>query len=367
MGDDRRVAEVRASAWRVPLARPWGGDVTHHQLVVAEVVDDTGAIGLGFSWTPHIGASAIHAMVVDECAPFVVGGPTDPRVVWDALWWHVHEAGGGGITTLAIAAIDIGLWDLRGRSLGRSLVDLLGRRRQRVPVYGSGVNFHYSLDELEEQAHRWVRAGYPAVKIKIGRPELDEDLQRVAAVRRIVGPQRQLMVDANQRWDLPAARRAAQALEVFEPAWLEEPLLADDLAAHAELRRSTTIPIAVGENLYTAYQFGDAVRRGACDIVQPNVVRVGGITPFLRIAAQARADGANVAPHLLPDISGQLAMVLDDETMVEAVEDASFAELGVLADEGAVRIADGALTSDTGPGHGLSFNLAENPAVERLA
>ena len=234
-------------------------------------------------------------------------------------------------------------------------------------MYGSGVNFHYSLDELEEQARRWVAAGFPAVKIKIGRPELDEDLQRVAAVRRIIGPHRRLMVDANQRWDFAAARRGAQALEAFEPAWLEEPLLADDVAAHVELRRSTTIPIAIGENLYTAYQFRDAVRRGACDIVQPNVARVGGITPFLRIAAQARADGAVVAPHLLPDISGQLALVLADETMVEAVEDASFAELGVLADDGRVRVEDGALTADTGPGHGLSFHLADNPTVERLA
>lgn len=367
MDDERRIAELRTSVWRIPLPRPWGPDVDHVHLILTDITDDAGAQGAGFSWTPQIGATAIHALVRDECARAVVGGPVDPGVVWDRLWRQLHEGGGGGITTMAMAAVDIALWDRRGHVSGRSLVDLLGRRRSSVPVYGSGVNFHYSLDELADQAHRWVAAGLSAVKIKIGRSELDEDLERVAAVRRIIGPGRRLMVDANQRWDLPAARRAAKELEAFEPSWLEEPLLADDLAAHAELRRTSTIPIAIGENLYTEYQFRDAVRIGACDIVQPNVVRVGGITPFLRIAEQARASGATVAPHLLPELSGQLALCLPDETMVEDVEDASFAKLGVLTDDDAVRIEGGAFTADTGPGHGLSFALAANPAVERLA
>jgi L-alanine-DL-glutamate epimerase-like enolase superfamily enzyme len=367
MGEQRRVAGVQTSAWRVPLRRPWGPEVNHVHLVVAEVADDTGARGTGFSWTPQIGAMAIHAMVRDDVMPAVVDGPTDPFVVWDRLWWHLHEAGGGGITTMAIAAVDIALWDLAGQVSGRSLVDLLGRRRDRAPVYGSGVNFHYPLDELEAQVQRWVAAGCSAVKVKVGHPDLDEDLERVAAVRRVIGPERRLMVDANQRWELDAAIRAAKALEAFEPAWLEEPILADDLAAHVELRRATSIPIAIGESMYTAHQFADAVGRGACDIVQPNVVRVGGITPFLRIAERARADGAVVAPHLLPDLSGQLALCLPDETMVEDVEDASFARLGVLAGDAPVRIDGGWLTSDTGPGHGLAFDLADNPNVERLA
>ena len=150
----------------------------------------------------------------------------------------------------------------------------------------------------------------------------------------------------------------------YEPDWLEEPLLADDLRAHSEQRRSTTIPIALGENLYTAYQFREAVRLGACDIVQPNVVRVGGITPFLRITEQARTAGAVVMPHLLVDLSGQLALCLAGSPMVEHVEDASFAALGVLARPGGIDIADGQLWADTGPGYGLVFALDH---AERLA
>jgi len=337
--------------------------VRHNHLVVVELQDSEGATGTGFSWTPQIGARAIHALLSDECAA-VVGGPVEPEVVWDRLWQHLHEGGGGGITTMALAGIDIALWDLRGKVLGRSLVDLLGRRREVVPVYGSGVNRHSSQDELEEQAQRWVAAGYGAVKIKIGRPELDDDLERVAAVRQIIGDHRLLMVDANQRWDLPTARRAARALERYQPYWLEEPLLADDLRAYSDLRRTTAIPIALGENLYTAYQFREALQLGACDIVQPNVVRVGGITPFLRIAESCRTAGAAVAPHLLPDLSGQLALCLPEPTVVEEVEDASFAALGVLAEPSGVTIADGELRAVTGPGHGLVF---APDRLERLA
>jgi L-alanine-DL-glutamate epimerase-like enolase superfamily enzyme len=333
-------------------------------LVVVTVEDSDGARGIGFSWTPQIGALAIHALIANDAATAVVGGPVAPEVVWDRLWGHLHEGGGGGITTMAMAAIDIALWDRRGKVLGRSLVELIGRRHERVPVYGSGINFHYALDELEAQVERWVAAGLRAVKIKVGHPDLDEDLERVAAVRRILGPRRKLMVDANQRWELPAARRATRALERYEPDLLEEPLLADDLRAHRELRRSTPIPIALGENLYTAYQFREALRLGACDIVQPNVVRVGGITPFLRIAEQSRTAGAAVMPHLLVDLSGQLALCLPGPPLVEHVEDASFEALGILARPSGVHIADGTLSADTGPGHGLTFALERS---ERLA
>lgn len=354
------------ATYRVALPRPWGPDVSQIHLVVVKLEDSDGVTGTGFSWTPRVGALAIHALVAKDIAAAVLGGPVDPGAVWDRLWRHLHEGGSGGITTMAMAAVDIALWDRQGRTLGRSLVDLIGRHHQQVPIYGSGINLHYPLAELEEQAERWVAQGALAVKMKVGRPDLDEDLERVAAVRNIVGPRCKLMVDANQRWDLPTARLAARALERHGVDWLEEPLLADDLRAHADLRRSTGIPIALGENLYTAYQFREALRLGACDIVQPNVVRVGGITPFLRIAEQSRSAGAVVLPHLLVDLSGQLALCLPGPSMpmVEHVEDASFAALGVLATPSGVEIDGGLLRASTGPGHGLAFALDH---TERLA
>jgi L-alanine-DL-glutamate epimerase-like enolase superfamily enzyme len=359
------ICDVDVETWRIPLPRPWGPDVAFHHLTVVVVTDSNGQRGTGFSWTPQIGATSLHAMVADDCGPTVLDWPAEPEPVWDRLFGHLREAGGTGITTLALAAIDIALWDLRGLRRGRSLVDLLGRRHQRLPVYGSGGNFHYSTQQLEEQAHRWVEAGHSAVKIKVGRPDLDEDLDRVQRVATIIGPDRELMLDANQRWNLAKAKRAAAAFEAFRPRWLEEPLAADDLAGHVELRRATSIPIALGENLANRYQFGQALAIGACDVVQPNVARVGGITPFVRIARQAADAGVAVAPHLLPDISAQLAMCLDQETMVEDVEDASWERLGILARPSGVTLGATA-TVDTGPGHGLTLSPASALGARRL-
>lgn len=355
-----RIRGVRVSSDHVRLSRPWGVDVPGVHVLVAEVDADNGLTGVGFSWTPRVGASAIRALLDDEIVPYIVGQPTEPRPMWDSLWRNLHEGGSGGITTMAMAAVDIALWDLNAKAAGRSLVDLIGRQRSRVPVYGSGVNFHYTVEELREQAQRWVAAGYRAVKIKVGHP-LAEDLERVAAVREVIGPERLLMVDANQRWDLPTALRAVESLTRFDLHWVEEPLLADDLEAHAELRRQIDVPVAIGENLYTVHQFRRALSLGACDLVQPNLVRVGGITPFLRIVETATELDAPVYPHLLVDLSGQLALTLPGTTEVEDVEDASFAALGLLHTPYPVRVIDGELMMPSPvPGHGLRF------AVERL-
>jgi L-alanine-DL-glutamate epimerase-like enolase superfamily enzyme len=353
------IAGLTASLHPVRMPRPWGPgrDVVH--LVITRVTDSEGRVGQGFSWSPSPGASAIHALVADYLAGAVVGLACDPEPVWDDLWWRMRELGTSGVTTLALAAVDTALWDLRGVATGESMIDRLGRRRSSVPVYGSGVNRHYPLDELVEQAERWVASGCGAVKLKVGRPSLDEDLERVAAVRQVIGDRRGLMVDANQLWDLPTARRAVAALSRFDLTWVEEPLLADDLRAYAALRSAVSVPVALGENLGTVYQFRDALLLGACDIVQPNVARVGGITPFLRIASLARAHGAQLAPHLLPDISGLLAMSLPEEVWVEDVEDASFAALGVL-EQPSVVFAEGRLqaAAPSAPGLGLKFNLS---------
>ncbi|GLW08504.1 racemase [Microtetraspora sp. NBRC 13810] len=352
-----RISEVRVSARTVPLPRPWGPDVPVNHVIVCEVGADDGRTGVGFSWTPQIGAGAVRAMLESECRPAVLGLPAHPELVWDRLWRHLREAGGGGVTTIAMAAIDIALWDLRCGE--RGLADVLGRRRDSVPVYGSGVNRHYSPEELVAQAERWAAAGYPAVKIKVGRDDLREDVERVAAVRRAVGPDTLLMVDANQRWDLLRARRAIAELEPYGLHWVEEPLPADDLAGQVRLRESVRVPIALGESLYTVYEFRDLLTAGACDVVQPNVVRVGGITPFLRIAELARAFDVPVHPHLLPEISGQLALALPLPPMVEDVEDASFAALGLLAEPYPVRIAGGVLRAGGHRGHGLVFSALD--------
>ncbi|GAA3408903.1 mandelate racemase/muconate lactonizing enzyme family protein [Streptosporangium vulgare] len=323
------IKDLAVTLRSVPLSRPWGADVPFNHALLVTITLDDGRRGTGPAWTPQIGAQAIKALLEHDVRDAVIGLPPHPEVVWDRLSAHLGEAGRAGIVPIALAGVDLALWDLRCGE--RPLVEVLGARRESVPVYGSGVNLHYSLEELRAQAERWVATGYTAVKIKVGRPSLAEDVERVAAVREVIGPDRLLMIDANQRWDLHRARTALRALERYDLFWIEEPLPADDLAAQVELRRSVGTPVAVGENVATVHGFRDLLTGGACDVLQPNLVRVGGITPFLRIAELARAFDVPVYPHLLTELSGQLALALHHPAMVERVEDAALTDLGLLA------------------------------------
>lgn len=350
-----RIEALTARAHRLPLHRAWDGGVAKNDLVVVEAVADTGATGTGFAWTPGAGAGAVLALVRDECAPAVAGLPPDPGPRWDGMRARLADAGTGGVSAMAMAAVDIALWDLRARAAGVALTGLIGRRRNAVPAYASGVNLDYPREELLDQVRRWKAAGHRAYKIKVGSADPDRDADRVAAVRAAIGPQAVLMVDANQRWDLPAAVRALAGLERHGPAFVEEPLPADDLDAHARLRTRTALPFAMGENLRTEREFARALAAGVCDVAQPNAVRVGGITPFLRIARAAADASVPVAPHLLPELSAQLALCVPRAAMVEDIDRAWLEDLGALERPSGVTVEGGTATADTGPGHGLAF------------
>ncbi|MFI8632747.1 mandelate racemase/muconate lactonizing enzyme family protein [Microbacterium sp. NPDC077663] len=357
------IASLGARLIRVPLTRPWAADVTSVGVIATHVERSDGGEGWGFSWTPQIGAEAVLALLQHDIPAFAVGRSADPAEVWPELWRHLHEAGGGGLTTIAIAGLDLALWDAAARAGGASVSTAIGRRRASVRSYGSGINLHYELDDLLAQAQRWVDAGFDAVKMKVGSPDLARDVGRVAAVRDVIGPDRALMVDANQRWDLDRATTAIEALAASDIAWIEEPLRADDLAGHIELarrlREGSAVPIALGENVHTRYRFDDFVRSGAAQVVQPNIVRVGGITPFLEIAGDAHSSGVDLHPHLLPELSGQLALTLPQEVMVEDIEDAAFGALGALDGPSPVAIVDGTLTEVPHEGLGLRFTHPE--------
>ncbi len=348
------IESVETRVIRVPLSRPWGPDVRDLGVVEVRVTRDDGATGHGFSWTPSIGATAVDALLRDDLAPWLVGRSADPAD-WQLAWEHVHEAGGGGVTTIALAGIDLALWDLDLRARGLSLAAALGRRHESLPAYGSGVNLHYSLDELVAQAARWRDAGYGGVKIKVGKADLAEDVDRVAAVRETIGPGIRLMIDANQRWDLAQAVLSVGALARFGLDWVEEPLRSDDTRGYRALRASIDVPVALGENAHTVHRFRDLVDAEAIDVLQPNVVRVGGITPFLTIAELARESGLVLAPHLLPELSAQLAFALPEEAWVEDVEDAGFGALGALSEPSGVEIVAGRAVGGDARGIGIRF------------
>lgn len=349
-----RVAEVRTQIAALPIPNaPWGDaihHVTHIELVIVDVLTDTGIEGVGFTHTSGVGAAAIEALITDDVASFVAGREVSPRGLWHDTWHHLHDMGGGGVTTMALAALDIAYWDIVGKSVQLPLADLLGRCRDRVPVYRSGTNLDKPLDELLDQVEGWVAAGYRGVKVKVGRPDIEEDVERVTRVRALAG-RLPLMVDANQGWDAGKAIRAIRALEGLDLAWVEEPLLSDDVAGHARLRERVAVPIALGENVYTPFQFAQYVAAGAVDYLQADVGRVGGITPFLDIAALARAWNLPMAPHFMVEISGQLLCSIPNAKVCEDLDGGSLSDLGVLAEP--VPVQDGHLAPPASPGHGI--------------
>lgn len=348
------ITALETRAITIPLDRPWGAQVTQLSVVEVAVRMSDGNTGWGFSWTPSIGASAVRALLDDDISRAVVGEPDSPEL-WQRLWQHLHEAGGGGITTIAMAGVDLALWDLRTKNAGTDLASFLGRHHETLPVYGSGVNLHYSVDELAAQAQRWVDAGMTGAKIKVGKADLAEDRYRVATVREILGPDRALFIDANQRWDLDTATRALEALSESGLDWIEEPLRADDLGGYIELRRRTAVPIAAGENFHNVHRFRDFLRAEAIDVMQPNIIRVGGITPAREIATLAQEFDTQIAFHLLPELSAQLAFTLPAPTWVEDVESAGFDELGALSATTGFTFAHGTISGGPDRGLGLRF------------
>lgn len=348
------------------LGRPWAADVTGNHVIVVEVELSDGARGIGFSWTPAIAASSIEAMLRDELIPRALGADDDAAALWRRLWLAVHEAGGGGVTTIALAGIDLAVRDALARREHSTIAAQLGQVRDSVPAYGSGINLHYSTEELLAQCERFVAAGSGAVKIKIGRPDLADDLSRVRAVRELIGPAVALRVDANQRWTLEQATVAAEALAEFDIDWLEEPLRADDSLGYRELARRSPIPLAAGENLHTTYRFDEALDSGALSVIQPNVVRVGGVTPFLEIAALAQQYGVRLAPHLLPELVVPLALALPAVESVEVVEGALLCEQGLLTTGSPIVVSHGVATSVADAGFGVRFTekSVDEPTID---
>jgi L-alanine-DL-glutamate epimerase-like enolase superfamily enzyme len=273
--------------------------------------------------------------------------------VWAALWEDCHFAGPAGLSTLAIATIDIALWDLKGQAAGMPLHQLLGGMRDRVGVYASAVNLHLTREELVAQVEGQLAAGYEVFKIKIGRTSFEEDLDRVRAVRRTIGPARTLLLDVNQRWSAGIAASRLRELTEVRPDWIEEPILSDDVQGHVHVRRAGGIPIAVGEQLGNRFEFWNYVAAGAVDVVQPNVWKVGGITEWLKIAHMAQHANLTVAPHDSLELSIHLVGAIPNGFMVENIFGGNLSDLGVV--EQPITIERGAIALPRAPGHGVRF------------
>jgi L-alanine-DL-glutamate epimerase-like enolase superfamily enzyme len=291
------------------------------ETIFVRLATDDGLEGIGYSYTIGTGGRAVLSMLRDHLLAGLEGRDArDVEAIWRDLFAVTRATTVGAITSLALAAVDTALWDLRCLRAGEPLWRLAGGFRQAVPVYDTeGGWLHLTTDDLVRGALAARDAGLGGVKIKIGRPRAEEDAERIAAVRAAVGPGLDIMVDANQSMTYAEAKRRAHALEPYGVYFFEEPLPADDVQGHRELARSTSIPVAVGESMYSVGQFRDYLARGAASVVQADVARVGGITPWLKVAHLAEAFNVAVCPHFLMELHVSLVAAVPAGTYVEHI------------------------------------------------
>jgi L-alanine-DL-glutamate epimerase-like enolase superfamily enzyme len=273
------------------------------------ITDSDGARGTGYTYTIGTGGSSVVALLRDHLLPRLVGAEaTEIERIWTDLHAAVHAQTVGPVASLALAAIDTALWDLRCRRAGLPLHVAAGGAQQRMPVYSTeGGWLHLSTAALVDDAVEVSRQGFFGAKLKVGKPTIAEDLERLGAVRDAVGSGWDLMVDANQAFRLDEAIRRAHAYRDLGLAWFEEPLVADDVVGHARLAATTPIPLAVGESMYSLRQFREYLQANACSVVQVDAARVGGVTPWLKVAHLAEAYNVPVAPHFLMELHVSLA------------------------------------------------------------
>ncbi len=327
---------------------------------IVRVRCDDGSEGAGYTYTIGTGGSSVVALLRDHLAPRLVGRDPDCiEAIWRDLFFHTHATAVGAITSLALAAIDTALWDWRSRRAGLPLWKAAGGAQPRVPVYSTeGGWLHLTPDELVAQTLQAKADGFLGAKVKVGRPTVAEDVARLAAVREAVGERFEIMVDANQCFNVAEAMRRARAYEPFNLAWFEEPLPAEDLGGHEELAAHTPIPIAVGESLYSPAHFREYLERGACSIVQVDAARIGGVTPWLKVAHLAETFNVAVCPHFLMELHVSLSAAVPNARWVEYIPQLDDVTTSRLAIE-----AGHAVPPET-PGLGIAWDW---PALEARA
>ncbi len=351
-----RVESVDVSRYTIPLAEAVG-DATHglissFSLVAVRVRTRDGLEGLGFTYTVGTaGAAAIESLVADDLEPVLRG--TDPRRIedlWARMWERTHYVGRGGPASFAISAVDIALWDLKAKALQEPLWRLLGGHDPKVRAYAGGIDLNLPLSELEERTQMHLERGFRAIKMKVGRPRLSDDLDRVRAIRDLIGPETPLMVDANMKWSADQAVHASRAFAQFDVYWLEEPVSPTDVRGHVRVVREGALPVAAGENLHALDEFEALISAGGVTVPEPDVTNCGGITVWMKVARLAEARHLPVTSHGVHDLHVSL---------LAAVPNASFLEVhGFSLDayiEQPLSIASGCAEAPSSPGHGVEF------------
>lgn len=342
--------------------------VLNREYTLVRVRSSSGVEGVGFCYSGsragHLSTLVVRDLLRDHV---IERDPQEVEAIWDAMFRDSILHGRRGSVLRAMSAIDIALWDLMGKEVGLPLYSLLGAyRRDTVPAYASGGYYSpgKTPEHLAEEVRGYVDKGFRAVKIKVGRVSADEDVARVRACRQAIGPNVQLFLDANNAWcDAPAAIKAIRMFEEYEPGWIEEPVMPDDMEASAAVAAAVHTPVATGEIEATRWGFQELIQHRAASILQPDAAVCGGITEWRKIAALAAAHSIPVAPHWLADLHVHLVAATPNATWVEFFPDTKVLNFMRLLRK-SVEARDGELVLPKGPGLGIEL---DEEAVERYS
>ncbi|MFI5660362.1 mandelate racemase/muconate lactonizing enzyme family protein [Streptomyces sp. NPDC051684] len=354
------IAWIKLSSVTLPLATPISDakvltgrqkPMTEVAFLFAEIETTGGHCGIGFSYSKRAGGPAQFAHAKEIADNLIGEDPSDIGRLWTKLVWAGASVGRSGVATQAIAAIDIALWDLKAKRAALPLAKLLGAHRDSVQTYNTSGGFlHTPTEQVLENATASLASGIGGIKIKVGNPDRRADLARLTAVREHIGDDVPLMVDANQQWDRPTAQRMGRAMEEFNLVWIEEPLDAYDAQGHAALAASLDTSVATGEMLASVAEHVELIKANACDIIQPDAPRIGGITQFLKLATLAEHHNLQLAPHFAMEIHLHLAAAYPIEPWVE-----HFDWLEPLFNE-RLETRDGRMRVSSRPGLGITLS-----------
>ncbi|MBL6454630.1 mandelate racemase/muconate lactonizing enzyme family protein [Belnapia sp. T6] len=351
-----RIASIETGFYRIPLPEAltdsMHGEMRAFELNTVRIRDADGAEGTGYTYTVGRNGAAVDAVLSREFPEIITGeDPDGIERLWHKAWWALHYGGRGGPTILALSAVDMALWDLKARRARLPLWNLLGGYDPKVPAYAGGIDLDLPLDALLKQTDGNLAKGFRAIKMKVGRKRLAEDVARVAAMRAHLGEGFPLMADANMKWTVDEAIRAARALAPHDLTWIEEPTIPDDPAGHARILREGGLPVAAGENLRTLWDFKQYIATDAVSYPEPDVTNCGGVTPFMKIAHLAEAFNLPVTSHGAHDVTVHLLAACPNRSYLEAH---GFGLERYIAEP--LRIEEGFAIAPNRPGHGIAFD-----------
>lgn len=358
-----KLTAIQPGFYRIPLpvvlSDSTHGEIRAFELNTVRLTDADGAEGVGYTYTVGRNGAAVDALLARELVELFAGEEADEiERLWQKAWWALHYGGRGGPVVLAMSAFDMALWDLKAKRARLPLWNFLGGFDARVPCYAGGIDLDMSLDQLIRQTDDNLARGFRAIKMKVGRQQLAEDVARVKAMRAHLGDGFPLMADANMKWSVDVAIRAARALQPFGLIWLEEPTLPEDPQGHARVLREGGLPIAAGENLRTLWEFKQYIDCGGVTFPEPDVTNCGGVTSFMKIARLAEAFSLPVTSHGAHDVSVHLLAACPNRSYLEVH---GFGLERYIAEP--LRIEEGCAIAPDRPGHGVTFDWK---TLERL-